>query len=252
MPLFRKSHGQLAWDDVKELLDQGAPENELLDYKRDCPSRIEPTVAAMANTYGGDILIGVDEQADGIPVPAVAVKGVANAANLKQSVEQKNFSIQPPVLGLFVEVVPIPKDEHPDGRDDRSVLVIRIPQSDLLPHFVMGQGHFGRAGSHRRAYTDEHLSTARIEWLADRRRRHVEFRDELMQFVDGLQYGTVWRKVWCVPLFPMGSVWAGLDGSQIEGLCPRIREEFPNADPRVFEHYHSGRFRSRPVQHGWV
>jgi len=223
MPLFKRPHGQLVWDDVKKLLDQEAPENELLDYKRNCPSRIEPTIAAMANTYGGDIVIGVDEKADGTPEAAAAVRGVANAANLKQSIEQKNFNIQPPILGLFVEVVPIPESEHPDGRDDSAVLVIRIPQSDLLPHFVVGQGHFGRAGSHGRPYRDEHLTTARIEWLADRRQRHVEFRDDLLAWIDELHYSVAWHKVWCVPQFPSPStaLWEG-DQNKLWDAIPRV------------------------------
>jgi hypothetical protein len=252
MPLFKAVHGTLTWDDIKGLLSREAPESELLDYKACEPKHIEPTMAAMANTYGGDILVGIAEQADGIPVPAAQVRGVAGSKGLKQSFEQKNFNIHPPILGLSVEVVPIPLAEHPDGKGDRAVVVIRIPQSDLAPHFIEGQGHFFRAGSHKRAYRDDCMPTARIQWLADRRRLHVEFRKQLVAFVDGLQYGLVYRKVWCAPRFPADSLWPDMDKEQIEGCCPLIHEEFRNRDSRVFEHYQGGKFHSRAVQHGWV
>lgn len=227
MPLFRKPHGQLAWEDLRELIARETPENELLDYKARCPDRIEPTMAAMANTYGGDIVIGVgerDEKNDGRPVPITQVKGVAGGARLQQSIEQRNFSIHPPILGLHVEVVPIPQADHPEGRDDCALVVARIPGSDLVPHFVAGQGHFGRAGSHRRPYRDEQLTTARIEWLADRRQRHVEFRAELLEWLDYVQYSVAWHKVWCVPQYPSPTpqLWDCLPTELVKSI-PRVR-----------------------------
>jgi hypothetical protein len=42
-------------------LDLGVSESAVLDYKRDLPSDVSETVAAMANTDGGTIILGIEE-----------------------------------------------------------------------------------------------------------------------------------------------------------------------------------------------
>jgi len=51
----------IQWADVVAFCEMGLPESTTLDYKREMPSELERTIAAMANTSGGVILIGVDE-----------------------------------------------------------------------------------------------------------------------------------------------------------------------------------------------
>ncbi len=225
MPLFRQPHGQLKWDDIKDLVGREVPENELLDYKGDSSHRIERVIAAMANTYGGDIIVGVNERAndDGKPEELSQVRGRPNALAIKQSIEEMNFNIHPPVLGMDVQVVGVPLAEHPDRRGDCAVVVVRIHQSDLVPHFVANQGHFRRAGSHGRPYRSEHMTTEMIQWLEDRRRRHVEFRDDLLTWLDEIHWSVAWHKVWCVPQFPSpgARLWEGRRNNLWDAI-PRV------------------------------
>jgi len=256
MPLFpSKANGQVTWDDVRLFLDRRVPENELLDYKEQMPQKpLEITIAAMANTYGGDILIGVgkDKKHPNLPQPTGEVHGLTNAVTVQTQIEDLNLNIQPPVLGVSAQVVDIPADAHPDGCDDHSVVVVRIGQSDLTPHFVPGWGHYGRAGARNQPYKDVPLETGKIEWLLDRRRRHVEFREELLRFADQVSPKPIWHKAWCVPLFPSpsSSLWAGVDYEHVRELCLQVRE---TQEDEALSFWQRGvNNRPRPIQHGWV
>ncbi|HET7180612.1 MAG TPA: ATP-binding protein [Candidatus Limnocylindrales bacterium] len=44
-------------------LELGVSEGAVLDYKKDLPSDISETIAAMANTDGGTVILGVEEDA---------------------------------------------------------------------------------------------------------------------------------------------------------------------------------------------
>ncbi len=253
MPLLKKPHGQLTWDDVRGLIAQEVPENELLDYKRQLPNHIENTIAAMANTYGGDILVGVAQRSadDGRPQPIDEVRGVARPGAVKQSIEQKNFNIHPPVLGMDVQAVTIPPSEDLQAPDDAAVVVVRIPQSDLAPHFVVGQGHFHRAGSHGRPYRDEHLATERIRWLDDRRERHTSFREELLGWMDWLAGSVAWHKAWCIPLFPLeAQKLHESDCDQADALLPTVG--FGTGTQEFFRFDFAPPFATRSIQHGWL
>ena len=48
-------------DELKDFLAQGPHETEVLDYKRDLSGDISRTVAAMANSKGGTIIVGAEE-----------------------------------------------------------------------------------------------------------------------------------------------------------------------------------------------
>jgi predicted HTH transcriptional regulator len=53
----------LNWQDVLAFLEQRLPEGSRLDYKGELPANIEKHLAAFANTQGGLLLIGVDQDA---------------------------------------------------------------------------------------------------------------------------------------------------------------------------------------------
>ena len=58
---FKKPINQLTFEDVREFLKQGVPENTMLDYKLLLPKNNEKfakTIAAFANSLGGTIIIG--------------------------------------------------------------------------------------------------------------------------------------------------------------------------------------------------
>ena len=55
----------ITWSAVEEFCAQGIAEGTYLDYKVEFPTELARTIAAMANTLGGVVLIGVEESTDG-------------------------------------------------------------------------------------------------------------------------------------------------------------------------------------------
>ena len=83
MDFFSKSVSDLNTDDLTALLDGGAQENVRLEFKRQVPSRNETLkkLSPMANTYGGYLVIGAEENGSGV---LKALPGVEPQKNLKR------------------------------------------------------------------------------------------------------------------------------------------------------------------------
>ena len=124
---------KITFADVDAFCRSGVREGVLLDFKKDFPARLEKTIASFANTYGGIILIGVDETPTGAPV--VPVCGVALVPGLRERVIQIGLdSIYPPLIPE-VKVVDF---KSADGltESDRAVVVARVHESEIGGHAV--------------------------------------------------------------------------------------------------------------------
>jgi hypothetical protein len=97
-------------------LTERLPESLNLDYKRQLSDGVFETIVAMANTYGGIVLVGVDEDPNDPTRPLVPPVGV-DPAERERLVNQSYTRFQPP---FAPDVVPVPL---PDGK---VVLVIRV------------------------------------------------------------------------------------------------------------------------------
>ncbi|MBO3270863.1 AlbA family DNA-binding domain-containing protein [Hymenobacter defluvii] len=103
---------------LQELIKQG--EGERLEFKKKTthPTRISRTLASLANTHGGQVLVGVDD--DG------RVVGVRDAEEeiyvLRQAAEH---FVDPPLTDLRFQEV---------EEDDRIVLIVTVPESPRKPH----------------------------------------------------------------------------------------------------------------------
>lgn len=127
--------GELSYERIQALVVGGAREDFDLDFKRDMYKRSDSDrralcsdVAAMANTAGGLILIGVDEdehaQASslvGVPVSDDAVQWICQTL-------AGGLSPLPPF-----EVIPVADPNRDDGT---GVLAVAIGHSPLRPHAV--------------------------------------------------------------------------------------------------------------------
>lgn len=158
----------LTWKDIEEFCDQGIAEGAFLDYKSTFPADLARTIAAMGNTLGGVILIGVDE-ADGKPKMPLA--GIPVERGLSERVTNIVLSnIAPP---LFPEVAVCPNE---DG--SRVLLAIRIAQSPDAPHAIQANTRvYLRTGNRN---SPEQLATLdEVGWLQDKRQRSVSLREQL-------------------------------------------------------------------------
>jgi hypothetical protein len=149
----------ITWQALDDFLAQGLKEGTTLDYKIDWPNELEKTIAAMANTLGGVILVGVGEETDTRPkCPPVGVPFIRGLAEKITNIVLSN--ITPPV---FPDVAVCP-----DPAQGRAIIVIRVPQSHQTPHAIMGNRRvYVRTGN---VSTPEELATVgEIEWLREHR-----------------------------------------------------------------------------------
>ena len=117
-------------------------EDTMIEFKREMPHRdsMADEIAAFANTEGGTILIGIDDNKEIIGIELQQLDGVE-----KTVVEICNDSIEPTVL-FFTEKLRM---------DEKNILKIEIPKSHF-PH-RSPNGYFFRYGSSKRKMTTEQL-----------------------------------------------------------------------------------------------
>lgn len=125
--------------DVQALVAERAQEGAHLDLKRDLPGsdggarhELLADISAFANSSGGDVIYGIDEDDEGRA--REVVPQVANAdEQVRRVLDTLMNGVEPRIPGLQV---------HPVGVNDGFVLVVRIPQSWAGPHRVKSNQHF--------------------------------------------------------------------------------------------------------------
>lgn len=111
----------MTYKDVLRLIEEG--EGFEIEFKRkvSTPEKIARTLIALANTKGGYILFGVDD--DG------SVVGVESEKSEVELIEQAGSVYCVPAIHPIVDIVPF------DGTD---VIVVYVPESDDKPHYFTG------------------------------------------------------------------------------------------------------------------
>ena len=168
MSIFTKASTEMSYQDVVNFCRQGIGEGVNLDYKRDFPtSGLEKTISAFANTFGGVILIGIEDE-DSKPKPPF--EGIEYKDRLEERVWNIIVdNIYPPV---FPEIKVCPP------RNNKTFVIIRVPQSNETPHAIYNNTQvYVRTGNRNKP---EDLATIeQIEWLRNRRRKSEELREML-------------------------------------------------------------------------
>ena len=111
--LFAASAADVTLDRVRQLMGQNLPEGLTLEYKEAYDRSFVKSVAAMANSYGGIILVGVRDGAGVDRLVGVDEEAVVQIINACQD------SLEPP---WEPEVVTVPLG----GGSGKSILVVRI------------------------------------------------------------------------------------------------------------------------------
>ena len=81
--LFTKEIEKITYQDVLDFCNQQYRENIHLDYKQDIDGGLAKTIAAMANTWGGLIVIGVEDEDS---KPKLPLKGIGYKEHLREQV----------------------------------------------------------------------------------------------------------------------------------------------------------------------
>jgi hypothetical protein len=131
---------KISFNDLDQFVQQKWPEGKSIDYKRDAygnrdedKKELLKDVSSFANTIGGDILIGVDED-KGVPV---GIQGVPLVDVDKEKLRLEGIIRQglEPRIDFGIHHVTMPSGSF--------VLIIRVKESLLFPHRVVYQGKFG-------------------------------------------------------------------------------------------------------------
>ncbi|GAI10680.1 unnamed protein product [marine sediment metagenome] len=123
--LFTKEITKITFEDVVSFCNQQIPESINLDYKKEFPTDLEKTISAFANTMGGLVIIGVEDKDS---KPKLPVKGLKYQEGLRERVNSIILAnIYPPVF---------PEIQVCDQVRKRTFIIIRIPQSNMTPHYI--------------------------------------------------------------------------------------------------------------------
>lgn len=164
MTFFGKPLSKLETLDLQTLLDDGAQENVRLEFKRDMPSRNEmlKKLSSMANTYGGYVVIGAEEDGNG---NLVGIPGVDRQPSLKQTIVQWSQSgLYPPVAPEVAGPIAAPDDAQ------REVYVVYVAESLQAPHFIEGRrGAYTRTDEFSQRFEARLATYEEIQHLSNRR-----------------------------------------------------------------------------------
>ena len=180
MDLYSKPIDSITFSDIEAFLENDLPESETLDYKRTLTKDLVNLMAAFANTRGGIILIGVDENKDSKPkLPACCIDVSKGTDDMQRRIESKAYDgVYPP---LFPEVKACPKDSNPD----EGVVLVRIAESHETPHFTdQRQKVYVRVKSQNRFGVEFGIDQAKmdqLEWLWNRRKKAELHREQLLR-----------------------------------------------------------------------
>lgn len=165
--LYTKKIEEITYKDITDFCDEQIRENISLDYKEAVDSGIAKTIAAMANTWGGLIIIGVE---DADSKPKLPIKGIEFKEHLHEQINNIILgNITPPV---FPEIQVCSSDD-----DKIALAVIRVPQSNTTPHVIRGNTKvYIRTDT---SNEPEELATIdRVLWLVNKRNKSVELKND--------------------------------------------------------------------------
>ena len=228
--------------DIEQFLQSGVREGTLLDFKEDFPKRLDKTISSMANTFGGMILIGVEETATGAGI--VPIRGLSLGPGLRERVIQIGVSSVYPPLIPEVSVVEF-KSDPALATPDKAVVVIRVHESE--------QGHavddrstiYIRADNvsdrMRKATVEE------VEWFLQKRQKSVTLKNRVIeqtkkhahQFLVKLRHNHQRSAaepfgrfvIWTIPSFPRSAI---VTPKQLYDMTPELVRQLPGSVPGSF------------------
>lgn len=175
MSIFSKQVHSIDYADLAELLNDGARENIRLEYKREIPARFETIkkLSSFANTYGGYVIIGAEEDGSG---NISGLPGVAPSSGFNQQVIQWCYD------GIYPPVSPFVSNAIEDPNSTGTVFyVIYVNQSHETPHFLTDRrGCFIRTDEFSQRFEARLATYEEISHLADRRARSVRLRERTL------------------------------------------------------------------------
>ncbi len=200
--LFTKPIEEITFEDIENFCKEGLEESSRLEYKRDFSSKdpnfqIAKEIAAFANTYGGLLLIGIDELDR---KPKLPLEGIKYEEGLNERINSIALSnIYPPV---FPEVKVCQFQDQ-----EKAVIVIRVSQSDETPHLLNKRTKIYLKVDSQSEPIEPPWE--QIEWLINKRHKAIENKERLInrarerfKFLCRGKSITSFREIFATPVFP--------------------------------------------------
>jgi len=135
--LFRgKKLPDIQGQDLQRLVDDQVQERDTVEYKKDMYGNSDDDkremlkdIASMANHHGGYLLVGIDEDDEGIPTNVVGIEAGNHVERITSSCLD---NIDKRIVGLDIEDISL--------SNGKVVVIISIPQSINAPHMVIYRG----------------------------------------------------------------------------------------------------------------
>jgi predicted HTH transcriptional regulator len=169
-------------DELKRIVSLG--EGQHLEFKRRVPrpERLAKEIVAFANTQGGRLLLGVDD--DGL------ISGVKDVHEEIFLLEKALETHCDPAIGFRIHALPVSRR--------REVVVIDVPDSSSKPHFLVHTGNDDRPTAYVRV-SDRSIEASRevvrmMRWKRKPTDTHFEFgptEQLLMRYLDSYHHITV-------------------------------------------------------------
>jgi len=200
--MFSKPLEELSCADIREFCLLQRKEGKHLDYKMDFPAAekdaLAKTVAAFANTQGGYLVCGVNDNRTDVPVPPY--EGMHFREGLHNQVSQIVRDRVHPTPYLRVHVC---KPEN-----ERTFVIIHVPQSTYAPHYLINhKSIYIRTGES--SLPEDLIHPDTLPWLFDGRSKSVKLREQLIagannRFINSFpnEDRTVFSGGLIVPVYP--------------------------------------------------
>jgi hypothetical protein len=177
MSIYSKPLSQISTADLQELLAEGAVENARLEFKLLPPDKDDTLkkVSSFANTFGGWMIIGAralssDGRIQDLP-------GIDEVSGYKQRVVDWCFVGASPPLTIEVSD-PV---QAPSG-SGKVCYVIRVPESDVAPHFLNGRkGVWVRTDEFSARFEERLANENELKHLLERRKLILQRKDTLLE-----------------------------------------------------------------------
>lgn len=242
--IYSKNINEITFKDITDFCEQQINENLYLDYKEDINSNSLPkTIAAMANTFGGIIIVGIKDKDS---KPDLPIMGIDFREGVREQINNLILSnITPPI---FPEVQVCKSDDNL-----KMLVIIRISQSNTTPHAIMKNTRVYIRTELSNEPTEDLASLDKVEWLKDKRNKSVELRKsfcdsskeryEILCKQNGLTQDVSQMYIGCSPLFPHDVL---VEPNTLQGYVDKIKShgmhtEVPYQHDNInYKPFHSG------------
>ena len=215
---------QVSEVDLQRLVENRVPESITLEYKRDPYGANDQAkkewlkdISALANTAGGDLIIGIEEE-DGVASRLVGITSTTADEEILRLEQILQDGLEPRLIGARIHAVPLLASGF--------VLIVRVLRSWNAPHRVVYNNSNRFYGRRARSTFELGVEQLRHAFLggAETERRLSDFRlERLMRLKSGIAKTPDGPGHLVLHLMPL----------QSSAISINVKEASPHYSPRV-------------------